>query len=134
MKVEMVIPDYKLTSMGLDFGECHIESKSSYEKGETVKFSFVAGYPNRDLMTEKSYFKVERKGEGEAWEEKFTDDDFCTQMHWFMMERSSMIRIVWKIPDDQDPGTYRIVFIGPVKAQAGGEVQFLKVEKEFEIE
>lgn len=134
LKAGMVMPDFELPSLGLGFGEFDEIPKSSYHKGETVKFSFVGGYPNRDLKNEGNYFKIEKKKPNGAWEEEFTDNDFCTQLHWFLMERASMIRIEWKIPDEQDSGTYRIVYDGPVKKQMGGKIEPLHVEATFTIE
>lgn len=134
LEAGMVMPDYKLRSLGLDFGKFDEQPKTSYQKGETVMFSFVGGYPNRDLKTGGSYFKVEKERSEDSWELIYTDDDFCTQMNWFMMERASMIRIVWKIPDTQESGTYRIVYDGPVKKKSGGRVEPLPVEVKFTIE
>jgi len=134
LKAGMVMPDFELPSLGLRFGEYDEIPKSSYRKGETVKFSFVGGYPNRDLKNKGNYYKVEKRKPNGTWEKEFTDDDFCTQLHWFMMERASMIRIEWKIPDKADSGTYRIVYDGPVKKQQGGKIESLPVEAKFTIE
>ena len=133
-KAGMVMPDYKLRSLGLGFGEFDEVPKSSYRKGETVKFSFVSGYPNRDLKTGGNYFKIEKEKPDDTWKIEFTDDDFSTQMHWFKMERSSMTRIEWKIQDMQESGTYRIVYDGPVKKKSGGEIESMHVEVRFTVE
>ena len=50
-----------------------------------------------------------------------------------MRGRSSMIRIKWKIPDNQDSGTYRIVYNGPVKTKLGGKIKSVHVEVKFTI-
>lgn len=96
-------------------------------------FSFVGVYPNRDLKTGGSYYRVEREKPDGSWELKYTDDDFCTQMRRFMMERSSMIRIGWKIPETQESGTYRIVYDGPFKRETGCRVEPLSVVVKFTI-
>ncbi len=133
LKAGMVMPDYELPSLGLGFKDFDEQPKTSYRKGETVMFSFVGGYPNRDLKTGGSYYKVEKERSAGSWELIYTDDDFCTQMHWFMMERASMIRIVWKIPETQESGTYRIVYDGPVKKKSGSKVEPLPVVVKFTI-
>jgi neutral ceramidase len=134
LKVGMVIPDSELRSLGLGFGGFDEKPKSSYQKGKTVMFSFVGGYLNRDLKTNGNYFKIEKKKQNGTWEKKFTDDDFYTQLHWHMRGRSSMIRIKWKIPDNQDSGTYRIVYDGPVKTKLGRKTKSVHVEVKFTLE
>ncbi len=125
VKSVWVRPDSALSN--LDYGEFDETPNSSYRKGETVRFGFVAGHPNRDLRSGGTYFVIEREVNG-SWERVFTDNDFNTQLHWHMRSQASVIRVEWEITDRVVPGTYRIVYKGPVKFRVGDAVQTIHVE------
>ncbi|MCP4157970.1 MAG: neutral/alkaline ceramidase [bacterium] len=120
-----VRPDFK--AQGLDFGEFDEPPESSYVVGDTVSVSFVAGYPNNNLKTGGSYFKIRKKLPNGFWQTMFTDDDIETRMFWMMRGKASMIRIMWQIPGDVEPGTYQILYAGPGKFKLGEREKSLEV-------
>jgi len=131
-KMKLARPDFEIP--GLEFGQIEIDAKPSYRPQETVEITFLGGHPNRDLRIGKTYFKVLKKTDG-SWRQEYTDNNFCTRIYWNMRGRASIIRLEWKIPDNQESGTYRIVYDGPVKKQMGRKIELLHVESaEFTIE
>ena len=125
VNLKWIRPDFKADN--LDFGQFDESPKSSYKPGDTVSIMFVAGYPNRILKTGDTYFKIHKKLESGFWKTVATDDDFNTQMRWMMRGKASMFRIKWTIPVDVEPGTYRVLFDGPVKFEHDRRKKLLRV-------
>lgn len=97
--------------------------RPNYRKGETVKVTFLGGYPNYDLRTGGTFLAVERKG-SDRWPPNpaavYTDHDSCTSFSWDLASGSSFLTIEWDIPkDDVDSGTYRIRYFGSYKTGLG---------------
>ena len=114
------------------------KEEMKFKKGDRIRINcpvsdLYHGMGGTVIGPVHSYYKVEMEKPDGSWELKYTDDDFYTQMNWFMMERASMIRIIWEIPDTQESGTYRIVYDGPVKKKSGGKVVSLPVKVKFSI-
>ncbi len=132
------------TPKGVSFGDVHQQPSSSYERGETVTVVFWGGDPKNDLRTQDSYLFVEKEripnsltarssvtdevprgcgAEGPLnWTPVFHDWDPETRFIW---ERegiaASRVTINWAIPQDTEPGEYRIRHAGSWKSFLTGE-------------
>jgi neutral ceramidase len=108
---------------GGDFGDVHTDALSDYSRGETVRVVFWGAHPKNDLMIQSTYLKVERKTNS-GRETVASDWDPETIYKW---ERNglalSKITIEWKIPEDIEPGEYRISHFGHWKPFLSNNVQ-----------
>ena len=131
-KMSLACPDFEIP--GLKFGEIEIDAKPSYRPKEIVRITFLAGHPNRDLRIEETYFEVLKRTDG-SWQQKFTDNNFCTRMYWNRRGRASIIRLEWHIPDEKtvDKGIYKIVYYSLIKKRLGGAVPIKIESREFEV-
>jgi neutral ceramidase len=102
----------------LRFGDVAGNVRPVCERGETVKVTFLGGFPNYDPRTGKTYLAVERKP-AEGWprnpEAVYTDADACTFFHWDLASGSSFLTADWAIPEREIPGVYRIRYFGSYK-------------------
>lgn len=101
------------------FGQVVADVKPSYRKGETVSVTFLSGHPRNNLMLEDTYLTVEklRKG-GDTWEVVATDANWETRFYWTRTSSlwgHSQVTVTWDIPQDAEPGTYRIRHFGHSK-------------------
>jgi len=131
-KMSLACPDFEIP--GLKFGEIEIDAKPSYKPKETVEITFLGGHPNRDLRKGKTYFEVLKQTDG-SWQQKFTDNDFCTRMYWNRRGRASIIRVEWEIPDKKTvgKGIYKIVCYSLIKRRLGRLVPIKIESREFEV-
>ena len=99
-----------------------------------MEITFLGGHPNRDLKIGKTYFEVLKQTDG-SWQQKFTDNDFCTRMYWNRRGRASIIRVEWEIPDEKTvgKGIYKIVCYSLIKRRLGRLVPIKIESREFEV-
>ena len=94
------------------FGDVHTDVLSDYRRGQIVNVVFWGAHPRNNLKTQDTYLKVEQKTNND-WKSVAFDGDPETIYKW---ERSglalSKITIEWKIPEDIEPGEYRISHFG----------------------
>jgi neutral ceramidase len=119
------------------FGDVADPPRSAYRRGETVKVTFLGGYPNFDPRIGRSYLAVERKPAG-GWradpEAVYTDADACTFFRWDLASGSSFLTAEWAIPQDEIPGVYRIRYFGSVKESLRPRLKPIGgVSPEFEV-
>lgn len=117
-----------------EFGDVKEQPKSSYNKGDKVEVSFYGAHPNNDLRTEDTYLKIEKSVLGQ-WSLIYTDKEFCTLFKWKREGvADSIVTIEWQIPIDQDPGVYRISYLGNWKSGWTEEIkEFSCVTREFVV-
>ncbi|XP_070501722.1 neutral ceramidase [Chironomus tepperi] len=97
-------------AIGSGFGYVINQPKRSYRRGDLVSVSFVAGNPRNNLMTDSSYFYVERIVNDE-WMIVATDANWETKFKWTrisMILGRSEIEFLWDIPETALSGEYRI--------------------------
>lgn len=105
------------------FGYVLSQPKAFYVSGETVVASFVAGNPRNDLMTDKSYFYVERLTDDYNWTVVATDASWETKFKWTrlsMILGRSEITFYWEIPARMQKGEYRVRHKGYYRYILGG--------------
>lgn len=113
---------------GSGFGSLVQDVQSSYALGDTATAVFRTADPNNDLMTGDSFLRVERLVDGNTWEVVATDRDPETTFLWrtpsprpqLMPSPTSEAEIIWRIPRNAIPGTYRLRHQGAQVAAPGG--------------
>ncbi|KAF8781378.1 Neutral ceramidase like protein [Argiope bruennichi] len=101
---------------GKSFGDVTKDAKDSYNPGNAVSVSFVSGHPRNNLMLEGTFMTVERFDPANGnWTIVATDADWETKFQW---KRTNMVlghseaTANWEIPEDAQPGRYRIQHFG----------------------
>jgi neutral ceramidase len=120
--------------LGKNFGDVEGDQPhSSYQKGETVNVSFWGGHPNNNLKTNSTYLEVQKNVSGQ-WRQVYTDNDFCTVFHWQRRGTNFIIDLEWKIPEDQETGTYRLCYYGHWKNRQGQIIPITGISREFNLQ
>lgn len=100
--------------LGHHFGDCIEQPAPSYLTGRRVSAKFVSGHLRNNLMLESSFLTVERQ-EGDTWLTVARDAEWETRMEWHrtnVILGESEVTIHWDIPEEMEPGTYRIGHMG----------------------
>ncbi|GFX42478.1 neutral ceramidase 2 [Trichonephila clavipes] len=105
---------------GKSFGDIVKDVKDYYSPGSTVSATFISGHPRNDLMLERTFMTVERFDSTNGnWTVIATDADWETKFHWSrtnMVLGHSEATMSWDIPQDVQPGRYRIRHFGYSKS------------------
>jgi len=133
-------------------GDVTTQPETSYAPGDSMSVAFWTGHPDNALRVGAPYFEVQRLI-GSDWSTVATEIDWSTQARWTQASRvippydpldpfaappppineAFTVSIVWQIPDDAEPGTYRVTFYGSEK-EAGSEARAFTAEtRSFEI-
>lgn len=108
-----------LPGNGGDFGATVSDAPATAAPGDVVEATFVAGHPRNDPRIGGSYAYVERQRADGDWEVVYQDRDAEL---WFYWEPAvppplafdppftgpSNARLLWRVPRNQAPGTYRL--------------------------
>jgi len=117
-----------------DFGDVESNAQAEYQRRDTVRVIFWGAHPRNDLRIQESYLKVERK-DGSNWQTVANDGDPETTYRWerFLLALSK-ITVEWTIPEDAEPGEYRIQHSGYWKPVGGNTVNYYEgTSREFTI-
>lgn len=113
--------------IGSGFGYVIKQPRKIYRRGESLYTSFIAGNPRNNLMTDSSYFFVERfisSNDGvDEWKIVATDANWETKFKWIrvsMIFGRSDIEFFWDIPESTIPGEYRVRHKGFYRYILGG--------------
>ncbi|WSG63081.1 neutral/alkaline ceramidase [Nocardia sp. NBC_01730] len=124
-------PDFP--TVGRHFGDVLTEPAPAYRAGERVSVEFAGAHPNHDLHRGKTYLMVQRR-DGERWRTIADDGDWTTTFSWSRgPAQSSRVTIVWHIPADSTPGSYRIRYFGDAVQLGDDRVPFSGTSPEFVI-
>ncbi len=124
------------------FGALLSDVEPAYAPGDAAVAVFQTGHPRADLRTGDSFLFVERRIRGDGWEVVARDRDPETSFHWepdtvtaqLTPTFTSRARIVWRIPNNVRPGTYRIRHTGAARTLPEGPVtQFEGISSEFRV-
>uniref|UniRef100_A0A146ME47 Neutral ceramidase n=1 Tax=Lygus hesperus TaxID=30085 RepID=A0A146ME47_LYGHE len=121
---------------GKEFGQCVVQPPQSVQAGATLTVTFAAGHPRNNVRQEGSYLSVERLGEGEQWEIVATDADWETKFIWRRtgsITGTSEVDVVWDVPMDVNPGTYRIRHFGSHKLVYGAIRSYIGISQTFQV-
>lgn len=118
------------TDRPAEFGAVLRDARPTYQRGETVDVSFVAGYPGNDLKPMSSYLYVEHETAPGQWRTLYTDKDPELLFVWNWdppvsavggvshVVDSSSAQALWTIPLDAQAGRYRIRHAGVSRTAA----------------
>lgn len=120
------------------FGDVSGVCASHYLRGQRVTVRFWAGHPKNNLRLQDTFVQIEKKvGEGEAgWATVYEDNDFCVEYHWSrddLLLGTSLVTATWAIPQEAEPGTYRIRHNGEFKERSGRIRSYEGVSPQFEV-
>lgn len=110
-------------AVGSGFGYVLNQPKKSYNIGEIVSVTFVAGNPRNNLMTDSSYFIVERANSNGSWSIIATDANWETKFIWTRVSTilgRSEIEFIWETTPKTPKGEYRIRHKGYYRYIFGG--------------
>ena len=113
----------------------HLQPKAHYSRGETVKAAFWGGHPSNGLLIQSTFLNVQRQEEGE-WGTVAHDWEPETKFRWqrwMFLTPLSESTVEWAIPQQAQPGTYRIMHQGLAKRLFGGLKQYSGVTRSFEV-
>ncbi|CRL07958.1 CLUMA_CG020983, isoform A [Clunio marinus] len=122
---------------GSGFGYVIMQPKQSYNTGELLKTSFVAANPRNNLMSNKSFFYVERLNPDGNWKVVATDADWETKFMWqrvSMILGQSEIEFHWEIPKGTKSGEYRVRHNGFYRYILGGTYPYQEFEMNLTVE
>lgn len=118
------------------FGYVLKQVRSNYARGETVTCIFATANPRNNLMTDSSYFYVERLNQDESWTIVATDANWETKFKWTrtstIMGLSEM-EFFWDIPSGALKGEYRIRHKGFYRYILGGVYPYQGSTQHFKI-
>ncbi|KAK9871121.1 hypothetical protein WA026_011405 [Henosepilachna vigintioctopunctata] len=100
---------------GKHFGDCVQEPPSEVARGQTVTAKFIAGHPRNNMMHGKTFMAVEKLMPNNSWKVVYNDANWETRFKWkktCVLKGTSEATIEWDIPEDQEPGTYRLRHFG----------------------
>ncbi|XP_068544646.1 putative neutral ceramidase C isoform X3 [Anas acuta] len=107
------------TPVNKKFGDVLQEVRQHYRVGEVAKVTFVSANPRNSAenMTEHNFLTVETYVNGSGkWQVVRNDASWDTRFYWTKgsLGRSNAT-IEWHIPNDTEPGIYRIRYFGHSK-------------------
>eukprot|EP00300_Choanocystis_sp_HF-7_P030377 c39201_g1_i1.p1 GENE.c39201_g1_i1~~c39201_g1_i1.p1 ORF type:complete len:735 (+),score=163.83 c39201_g1_i1:35-2239(+) len=124
------------TPFGVNYGDVVENVQSSYSRGSRVRVVFQSANPRNNLRTQDTFLRVERL-DGTQWTTVAVDADWETQYHWKRvggtLSDRSLAEILWDIPADAQPGTYRIRHLGDAKHIIGGIKPFQGTSASFTV-
>ncbi|HZR34361.1 MAG TPA: neutral/alkaline non-lysosomal ceramidase N-terminal domain-containing protein [Nevskia sp.] len=127
-----------------DFGAVVTDAAASYNQGATVDVSFVSGYPGNDLRTMQSYAYAEKRNAQGGWEVVATDRGPELNFQWnaspslvdteLGQAGPSTAEVLWHIPANTPPGTYRIRHEGVSRVAASQPpAPYTALSRPFEV-
>lgn len=134
------------------FADVTTPPEASYAPGDAMSVSFWTGHPDNALRVGAPYFEVQQLIDSD-WSTVATEIDWSTQARWTQASRvippydpldpfaappppineAFTVSIVWQIPDDAEPGTYRVTFYGSEKKADSEARAFTAETQSFEI-
>lgn len=106
------------------FGQALKQPPVSVKQGGVVDVTFRAGHPKNNLLTGSSYYLIERQEPNGKWTKKVWDSVPDGRFEWRRDKSAlclacSFADVHWNVPEDAEPGSYRISIKGGWKNTAG---------------
>jgi neutral ceramidase len=115
------------------FGSIKTDVKPFYKAGSTVEVEFWGAHPKNNLRTQDTFLKIQRR-EVNDWKTVFTDRDPGNILIWKRdFIANSVIKIIWNIPENIQPGEYRIVHYGDAKGNTGKITSYTGISGVFKV-
>lgn len=135
-----------MVPLGHIFGEAVRQPSSTkpYRPGDTVEVVFWGANPRNNLRRGGTFLEVQLlQGHSQQWLTVYTDDDWSTKFTWgrpksggllsSALDATSLVTIMWAVPADVLPGTYRIKYHGDAKSLLGKVTPFEGVSATFAV-
>ncbi|UCG25303.1 MAG: neutral/alkaline non-lysosomal ceramidase N-terminal domain-containing protein, partial [Chloroflexota bacterium] len=120
------------------FGEITAFPKEAYRRGETVSTTFITADPFIDKKRAETFLSI-FKNDGTTtrprWNRVYTDRDESTIVRWtrYILD-SFQLTVFWTIPDDAEPGQYKIEHRGYfMRSRRGHMGSFTNSTPVFEV-
>lgn len=135
------------------FGDLVTPPEASYAPGSTMTVAFWTGHPDNAYQRNARHFEIQRLVDSD-WSVVATEADASTRAIWSQQSRvippydpldpfaappppineAFTVTIAWQIPDDAEPGSYRLIFNGNEKPPEGSGVRsFVAQSPPFEV-
>ncbi|MET7639939.1 neutral/alkaline ceramidase [Streptomyces sp. NPDC005438] len=115
------------------FGDVLTQVRDGYGAGEKVEVVFAGAHPSNDLHRGSTYLQVQRLDGGE-WTTVADDGDWSTTFRWKRDGvAASKVTVTWEIPQDADPGEYRLRYHGDAKSLTGRITAFTGTTATFTV-
>ncbi|MCA9638458.1 MAG: neutral/alkaline non-lysosomal ceramidase C-terminal domain-containing protein, partial [Myxococcales bacterium] len=105
------------------FGDVVLAPPASAGPGDVVMVTFRGAHPRNNLRVGTGYMEVQRNQGGGEWAIVARDWDPETRFRWRRvgggLSPMSEVDLIWRIPADVTPGTYRFVYHGDAKSLGG---------------
>lgn len=135
-QISLLLPVTSDSSGPSPFGSCLVQPNGIYHRGEELFATFVSGNPRNDLMTESSFFFVEKLQQNADWVIVATDANWETRFIWrrtnVLLGRSE-IDFYWEIPENVENGVYRIRHDGASRGLLTGVRPYQGFSQTFQI-
>ena len=107
--------------LGAPFGAPQIQPPATVTRGSPVLVEFQGAHPKNDLKRNDSYIRIERTDPATGATELVAWDAMPeTKIMWRRESiASSRVTVIWTVPLNAKPGTYRIVHSGQFKDLTG---------------
>jgi neutral ceramidase len=128
---------YDATPENAAIGDLVEDAHEKYTKGDQVTVTFWSTHLQNGFSTDRRYLDVQLKT-GNAWTTVAADEDWSTKLIWKPIDsdaHTAQATITWDIPNDAQPGTYRIRHHLVAKSQSDGKINAsIATSREFNIE
>lgn len=123
---------------GKQFGDLYQDVHQVYKPGETVKVVFWGAHPKNNYRIQninRGFLAVQYLNPTTGvWETIRHDYDWDTEYQWTRNGVAySLISIIWRIPTQINPGSYRILHFGDYKTILGKIYPYKGSSSEFKI-
>eukprot|EP00933_Yihiella_yeosuensis_P052983 TRINITY_DN5112_c5_g1_i1.p1 TRINITY_DN5112_c5_g1~~TRINITY_DN5112_c5_g1_i1.p1 ORF type:complete len:756 (+),score=138.30 TRINITY_DN5112_c5_g1_i1:208-2475(+) len=124
-----------LPVIGMRFGGVVTDVLGAYFVGDTVSATFCAGHPKNSVgMSCHTFLEVQKLAEDGSWVRHADDGDIETIFHWRRRGVAASEAVInWQIPLTAEPGIFRLVHFGHVRALKGGISSYQGISKQFEV-
>ncbi|MGB5547856.1 MAG: neutral/alkaline non-lysosomal ceramidase N-terminal domain-containing protein [Polyangiales bacterium] len=145
--------EYDESPAEASFGDLVTPPNATYTPGSTMTVAFWTGHPDNAYERDARYFEIQRMVDSD-WSVVATEADASTKAIWSQQSRvippydpldpfaappppineAFTVTIAWQIPDDAEPGSYRLIFNGNEKPLEGSGVRsFVAQSPPFEV-
>jgi neutral ceramidase len=143
--------DFDEPPASASFGDVVDAPQASYAQGDTASVSFWTGHPGNALR--ETYIEIQRR-DGDEWRTIATENDWFARARWTQASRvfppldpfnpfapppptsteAFTVLVIWEIRPSTEIGTYRVLFHGSERSEAGAEARLFTAESPtFEV-
>ncbi|XP_054838662.1 neutral ceramidase [Eublepharis macularius] len=137
ISVNFLLPVIDAKPLGRKYGDVLQDVEPMYRVGEVASAQFVGANPRNSAenMSTLSFLTVEKYDNTSAsWKIRYNDASWDTRFIWQKGDWGRSTAIVqWHIPNNTEPGTYRLQYFGHHKELLSSIHAFRGTSSEFEV-